>query len=92
MALAAVKEGLAACANVGKIESIYWWRGKIQKHAEWELSLKTTEGAFLDLERRIRQLSSYSMPAIVALPIMQSSKDYEKWVRGSVKLRFAGYG
>ncbi|MEK6953437.1 MAG: divalent-cation tolerance protein CutA [Candidatus Micrarchaeota archaeon] len=88
----AVKEGLAACANVHKVDSFYSWEGKMENHGEWEISFKTTDGAFLDLERKIRQLSGYEMPAIIALPIEHAGKEYEKWVRESVKLRFAGYG
>lgn len=92
IANAVVEEALAACANVSKVDSTYSWKGKTQTHAEWEIAFKTTEGAFLDLERRIRQLCSYSLPAIIALPITQTSKEYEKWVRESVKLRYAGFG
>jgi periplasmic divalent cation tolerance protein len=44
LAKAALKARLIACANlVSKIESHYWWHGKIESGAEVLLVLKTTK-------------------------------------------------
>jgi periplasmic divalent cation tolerance protein len=76
-----VFEKLAACVNiVDKIRSIYYWDGRINDETEFLLVIKTTEENFGALERRIKELHSYQIPEIIALPVVQGSKDYLNWL------------
>jgi periplasmic divalent cation tolerance protein len=78
---------LAACANVlpGKIESIYRWKGKVERARETLLLLKTTRRGWPRLRNGIRRLHSYHVPEIVALPIAAGLTDYLAWIGESVE-------
>lgn len=76
-----VFEKLAACVNiVDKIRSIYYWEGKINDETEYLLVIKSTSANFEMLEQRIKELHSYQIPEIIALPVVKGSKDYLNWL------------
>jgi len=83
---AVVTSRLAACANVlpGKVESIYRWRGKVERARETLLLVKTTRRRWAKLRDAIRGLHSYDVPEIVALPIVAGLEEYTAWIRESV--------
>ena len=87
IARAMVTSRLAACANVlpGKIESIYRWRGKVERARETLLLLKTTRRRWPKLRDAIRRAHSYEVPEIVALPIVAGLAEYLEWVGESVE-------
>jgi periplasmic divalent cation tolerance protein len=81
IALTAVNEGLAACANVlGPIRSIFRWQGKVERSREVSLILKTRRTRLAALTRRVKALHSYSVPCIVALPIVGGNPDFLSWI------------
>ncbi len=80
-----VEEKLAACVNiVPEVLSFYWWEGKLQEDKEALMIVKTTASAFPALEAKVRELHSYTVPEIIALPIKAGYKGYLDWVAGSV--------
>ena len=81
---ALVEERLAACANIiPKIRSIYRWEGKVADEPEAMMLIKTTDGAFDALLERVKELHSYSVPEIIALPIGAGSSEYLSWIEES---------
>jgi periplasmic divalent cation tolerance protein len=81
IANALVGEGLAACVNIiSPVRSIYRWEGKICDEKEWGLVIKTQRRRFEALEKKVKSLHSYSVAEIVALPIVEGSKTYLKWL------------
>ena len=77
---------LIACANIiGGVESIFWWKGKIDKASESLIVMKTVRGNLKDIEKIIKTLHSYDVPEIVALPLVWGSVDYMKWLGESVE-------
>jgi periplasmic divalent cation tolerance protein len=77
-----VEERLAACVNViAGIDSIYRWEGKIVRDRESLMVIKSVSGRFSKLKSRILRLHPYTVPEIIALPIVKGSPDYLKWVR-----------
>lgn len=76
-----VRERLAACANWWRITSTYVWRGRQEERAEAALLIKTSERAYAKAARRLRELHSYELPAIVAWRSSWSYAPYEIWVR-----------
>ncbi len=77
-----VEERLAACVNlVSPIRSIYRWEGKIWEENEWLLVIKTQVARFDDVERRVIGLHSYSVPEIIALPIIKGYSFYLNWLK-----------
>ncbi len=76
-----VEERLAACVNIiSPVRSIYRWEGKIWDEREWMLMIKTQKKRFEDLEKKVKSLHSYSVPEIVALPVVEGSASYLKWL------------
>lgn len=83
---ALVEEGLAACVNLpAPHTAIYRWEGAIAEDAEQALIAKTTAARFDDLARRVRALSSYDLPCIVALPAMAGDPGFLTWVAMQVR-------
>jgi len=81
---ALVEERLAACANVvGPIRSIYRWQGAVEEADE---SLMLVKARAADVDRvtaRVRELHTYDVPEIIALPIRGGSPAYLAWLAES---------
>jgi len=72
---------LAACVQIlPAMESVYRWKGEIERQAEILLIAKTMRSKFEELEREVRQLNSYETPEIIALPITAGSTPYLEWL------------
>ncbi len=81
-----VEEKLAACANIiPQVASIFSWQGKICRERESLMILKTQQSSFDRLVTRVKSLHSYSVPEVIALPIILGSKDYLRWIRNSTR-------
>jgi len=82
---ALVSDRLAACVNiVSSIQSVYRWEGKITSDQESLMIIKTTEERYSQLERRVKELHSYSTPEVIAIKIETGSEQYLSWLRNSV--------
>lgn len=92
IAQALVQEGLAACVSLMPIRSIYTWQGQLNKDEEWQLVIKTNLNRFTALEARIRQLHSYEVPEIIALPILYGSQHYLSWIAEQTRSSRLGAG
>ena len=85
MAAALVEAGEAACVSiVPGVRSIYRWEGEVCDEGEWLLLIKTAEEKFEAVRSRIRQLHSYQIPEVIALPIEAGDPDYLGWLRAQV--------
>lgn len=83
---ALVKERLAACVNIyPEIESIYWWQGKVEESGEAALILKTRRSLVPKVIERVKQLHSYTVPCIIALPIVEGYEDFLKWIESETQ-------
>ena len=81
LARALVEERLAACVNrIAAVQSVYRWQGKVEQSAEELLVIKTRADLFAALEKRVRELHSYSVPEVIALPIINGSENYLRWL------------
>lgn len=77
-----VEERLAGCINIVKdIRSIYSWQGKIEDEPELLLIVKSRRNLFKRLKDRVKELHSYTVPEIIAIPIIEGSEDYLKWLQ-----------
>jgi periplasmic divalent cation tolerance protein len=80
-----VEERLAACAQVvGPVSSSYWWRGAVEQSREWYCYLKTTTSAFPALRQRLEELHPYDVPEIIAVPVVEGSSEYLRWIEESL--------
>ncbi len=83
---ALVEEKLIACANIiPQVESIFYWQDKVCNEKEVLMIIKTRKKLIDKIIKRVKSLHSYTVPEVVALPIIKGSKDYIKWVKEVTK-------
>ncbi len=79
-----VEARLAACVNIIKnIRSIYTWQGNVEDDAETLMIVKTQKSLFDALSAKVKEIHSYEVPEIIALPIIEGAEDYLKWLKES---------
>jgi periplasmic divalent cation tolerance protein len=82
----AVRSRLVACANlIPKIESHYWWKGKIESSAEVLIIFKTTKTKLKALEKLIVEKHPYDTPEFIVLLITSGNKRYLDWLSAGVR-------
>ena len=80
-----VQERLAACSNlIPAVASTYWWQGRIEEASEALLVVKSRRDLVEQVAARVRQLHSYTVPEVVALPILGGNPAYLDWIDDSV--------
>lgn len=85
---AAVEAGVAACANiVPHLTSLFRWKEKLSKEQEVLIIFKSRLDLFQNLEEVIKRHHSYEVPEIIALPIVEGSASYLKWIIDSTVSR-----
>ena len=81
-----LEERLIACGNiVESVCSLFWWKGKIEEEKEVLVIMKSREGLFKKLSKRVTELHSYDVPEILALPIVDGSPSYLEWLKGCLE-------
>ena len=64
-----IEEKLAECINIiGNVESIYWWKEKIEEANEAVLLVKTKEELVSEATSKIKELHSYEYPCVLVIP------------------------
>ncbi len=86
LARGALRARLVACANlIPRIESHYWWQGRIEKGAEVLILFKTTRGKLAALEKFILAGHPYDTPEFVVLPLAAGTRRYLDWISTAVR-------
>ena len=83
MARVMVERKLAACAQISEIESFYTWNGAVQNDKEFRVLFKTTADRYQAVEDAIRELHSYELPAIHAVPFERIYAPYAEWIEAN---------
>jgi periplasmic divalent cation tolerance protein len=84
IATALVTEQLAASVNIiDNIHSIYRWEGAVESAAESLMLINTRAKLLPAIELRLRELHSYDVPELVAIPIGQGAQPYLDWLLAS---------
>src|ERR1051325_11127858 len=85
LAESSLKPKLASCVNIGpRVESHYWWKGKLEKGNELLLVLKTTQKKVASLQKEILKAQPYDTAEFIVLPIQSGSERYLRWIQASV--------
>jgi len=81
-----LKDKLVACVNIiDKIESFFWWQGKIDKAKETLLIVKSKASQFNRIVKLVKSMHSYEVPEIIALPVVSGEKRYLRWLDASIR-------
>lgn len=76
-----VQEGLCACAQIERIESVYRWQGQVLQEPEWRILFKASADRYAQVEQRLRELHPYELPAIYSLRPEQAWPAFAQWVQ-----------
>ena len=78
---ALVEQRLCACVNIlpGMV-SLYWWQGKVARGEEVVMIIKTRASLAEPVRAAVKQMHSYSTPAILVLPVENVDPDYHAWI------------
>jgi periplasmic divalent cation tolerance protein len=77
-----VAERLAACVNIlPEVRSLFSWENKLSEEKEALLVVKSRRPLFRQMVRRVKALHSYTVPEIIAIPIVEGSVSYLQWIQ-----------
>jgi periplasmic divalent cation tolerance protein len=85
MVRALVERRLVACVNVVPVHSCYRWNGEFCSEPEHLLIAKTRASMKTEVIAAIRQLHSYEVPEIIAVPVIAGYAPYLAWVYDETK-------
>ena len=76
-----VESKLAACVNViPKVNSFFYWGGKLCREREVLLIIKTMQKQFRKIINEINKIHSYEIPEIICLQVDGGERRYLSWV------------
>lgn len=79
-----IERKLVACAQIFPIRSCYEWEGTVVEDNEQLVLMKTHSRAYPALEACIKEIHSYDVPEILALPVAAGEDSYLQWVDDTV--------
>jgi len=80
-----LQKRIIACANIyGPAESRYWWQKKIEKAKEFLVLMKSKQDLFAELTKAVKEIHSYEVPEILAVPIVEGYQPYLKWLNATL--------
>ena len=82
ISLKLLEDHLVACVNiVDHVTSLFHWEGKIDRASEILLSIKTRHDLFDAVKHAVKDIHSYDVPEIIAIPIVEGDEDYLNWIK-----------
>jgi periplasmic divalent cation tolerance protein len=78
---ALVERRLCACVNIlpGMV-SHYWWQGAVERGEEVVMIIKTRASLTEQVGAAVKDMHSYTTPAILVIPIESVDKGYLDWL------------
>jgi periplasmic divalent cation tolerance protein len=74
-----LKKRLVACTNIYPIDSMYWWKGKIQEDYEIAIMAKTGEKNYEQVKEEVLKIHSYETPCVIRIKA-EANKEYNQWI------------
>jgi len=86
IAKALLKQRKVACVSiVPGVSSLFWWQDKLDSARESLLIAKTKASLLKQTVALIKEIHSYEVPEIIALPIVWGNQDYLEWIDKEVE-------
>ncbi|MEK7559659.1 MAG: divalent-cation tolerance protein CutA [Patescibacteria group bacterium] len=80
-----LEKKLIACAKKLPVNSSFWWKGNIDKANEVLVLFESIEENFKKVEEEIRKIHSYETFVLFSLPVSQTTKAVEDWLKKELK-------
>jgi len=81
-----LKQRKAACINIiPGVRSRFWWEGQLHSDRENLLIVKAKASLLDEIVGLVKEVHSYDVPEIIALPIVGGNRDYLTWVKNEVQ-------
>src|SRR5574337_708132 len=81
-----VESRLAACVNIVEpVRSLFRWQGAIEHQEEALMLVKSRNDLLPSMIQVVKELHSYTVPEVIALPILAGSSDYISWLDESIR-------
>ncbi len=83
-----VANKLCACVNIiDGMESMYWWKGKVETDKECILIAKTAKHNVEELTEKVKEIHSYEVPCVISIPFSdnEGNSDYLNWLKDSIQ-------
>lgn len=75
-----VERRLAGSGQVSALRTWYRWQGRVREADEWSLSLFTRRDRFDAVAQAVRELHSYELPQVVAVPLVEGTAEFLRWI------------
>ena len=79
-----LKKRLIACATFYPIESMFWWKGKMNQAKEYASMFTTTEDRWNSVKTEIKKMHSYDLPCIEKSN-STATREYTDWIKKVTK-------
>lgn len=80
-----LEKKLIGCANIFKIQSLYWWQGKVKNSGEYVILVKTIDKNYSKIQKEIYKIHPYKIPCIMKFKVNKINKDYLNWLANNIK-------
>jgi periplasmic divalent cation tolerance protein len=71
---------LIACVNIFPIQSIYWWKGRLEQAREYVVLAKTQNKLYARVKSEVEKIHPYEVPCIVRLD-GECNESFGKWLK-----------
>lgn len=78
---ALLERNLVFCVKKQPVSSSFLWKGKINSSDEVLLMMDSLENNFMKIDELVSKLHSYDTYVLIAIPVTQTTKNVENWVK-----------
>jgi periplasmic divalent cation tolerance protein len=76
----------AACINIiNGVSSLFVWQGRQQEEQESLLVIKSGASLLPQIIETVKQVHSYEVPEIIALPVLGGNEAYLEWLNSGIE-------
>ncbi len=75
-----IKKQLAACVQMDKVISFFYYDEKSFKEDEYRLTIKAKSDNYKDIEESIKLIHNYRVPQIIKLDVTDGLNEYVNWI------------